>query len=229
MFFCLQPSAKTYTLHGSSKALFEGMRHTDSLTIFAGTISAWAITLLSVSQPSFVIVSLVVTSLTWEKIPGSPCFFCSASDWSWEGPGNEANQHSWVSKHIQQRITVLSYTHLVHPSELRKGRGSSLCVWWQEASNTAKLSSFNSQLTIRHSAKLIPVHHKQRHVVATFCMLWLHSRAMNVDASYKECHCTENPLRLTIFQKYLEPNHRWRLNCVLVRTRGSLPYVVADT
>ena len=31
----LQPLAKIYTLHGSCKALFEDMKHTNSLTIFA--------------------------------------------------------------------------------------------------------------------------------------------------------------------------------------------------
>ena len=58
----LQPSAKMYTLHGSRRALFEGMKHTNSLTIFVGT-SAWAITPLSFSPPTFINFSLVVTSL----------------------------------------------------------------------------------------------------------------------------------------------------------------------
>ena len=50
---CLQPLAKTHTLHGSRKALFEGMKHTNSLTNFGGT-SAWAITLLPFSLSMFI-------------------------------------------------------------------------------------------------------------------------------------------------------------------------------
>ena len=64
MLLRLQPSAKTYTLHESRKALFEGMKHKLSLTILAGT-SPWAITPLCFSPPTFINFSLVVTSLTY--------------------------------------------------------------------------------------------------------------------------------------------------------------------
>ena len=58
MLLCLQPLAKTYTLHGSRKALFEGMKHK-----LSGT-NAWAITPLCFSPPTFINFLLVVTSLT---------------------------------------------------------------------------------------------------------------------------------------------------------------------
>ena len=105
LLLCLQPSAKTYTLHGSRKALFEGMKHTNSLTIFRGTISAWAITPLCFSPPTFINFSLVVTSLTWEKIPGSPRFSVLQATESWAGPGNKAEvPHQWTSYMYTIRI-----------------------------------------------------------------------------------------------------------------------------
>ena len=104
----LQPSAKTYTLYGSHKALFDGMKHTNSLTIFAGT-SACAITPLLFSPPTFVNLSLVVMSLTREKIPGSPHFSVLQVTESWAGPGNEANQFvqkSYFCPHIAHSYHV---------------------------------------------------------------------------------------------------------------------------
>ena len=53
MLLRLKSSAETCTLHGSRKALFEGMKHTNSLTNFGGT-SAWAITLLPFSPSMFI-------------------------------------------------------------------------------------------------------------------------------------------------------------------------------
>ena len=183
MLFCLQPSAKMYTLHGSSKALFEGMRHTVSLTIFTGTISAWAITLLSVSQPSFVIVPLVVTSLTWEKIP-----------------------HCVYGGRRHQMVNIL---------------GGAPCF------------SVHSGILCN-----LHLHSLSLNVIRAYKMSLRRASACDVLVSVLRCDVSLTVnwewrvllyLRLTIFQKYLEPNHRWRLNCVRVRTRGSLPYVVANT
>ena len=54
-----------------SKALFEGMKHTNSLTIFAGT-STFAITPLSFSPPMFINFSLVVMSVRYQALPAFP-------------------------------------------------------------------------------------------------------------------------------------------------------------
>ena len=89
MLLHLQPSAKTHTLHGSRKALFEGMKHTNSDHLH-GNYRAWAITPLCFSPPTFINFLLVVTSLTWEKIPGSPRFSVLQATKNWVGPGNEA-------------------------------------------------------------------------------------------------------------------------------------------
>ena len=61
MLLHLQPSAKTYTLHGNRKALFETHKLSDHLR---GNYSAWAIAPLCFSPPTFINFSLVVTSLT---------------------------------------------------------------------------------------------------------------------------------------------------------------------
>ena len=59
-----------------------------------GNCSTWAITPLCFSPPTFINFSLVVTSLTWEKIPGSPRFSVLQATESWAGPGNEAILHA---------------------------------------------------------------------------------------------------------------------------------------
>ena len=53
MLLHLQPSAKTYTLHRSRKALFKGMKHTNSDHLH-WNYRAWAITPLCFSPPTFI-------------------------------------------------------------------------------------------------------------------------------------------------------------------------------
>ena len=52
--------------------------------------SVWAITPLCFSLPTFINFLLVVTSLMWEKIPGSPHVSVLQATESWLGPGNKA-------------------------------------------------------------------------------------------------------------------------------------------
>ena len=71
MLLRLQPSAKTYTLNGSRKALFKGMKHklSDHLR---GNYSTWAITLLCFSPRTFINFSLVVTSSREKRYQALP-------------------------------------------------------------------------------------------------------------------------------------------------------------
>ena len=88
MLLHLQLSAKTYTLHGSRKALFEGMKHTNSDHL-RGNYSAWAITPLCFSPLTFInfFISCDVAHMR-KDTRLSPLFF-TASDEKlggvWEG------------------------------------------------------------------------------------------------------------------------------------------------
>ena len=101
-----------------SKAVFEGMKHTNSLTIFAGT-STFAITPLSFSPPTFINFSLVVMSVTWEKIPGSPRFSILQATEAGQGLGTKLSVcHVLLTLLVNKTVLTSQVTSLL-PNEKR--------------------------------------------------------------------------------------------------------------
>ena len=99
-----------------SKALFEGMKHTNSLTIFAGT-STFAITPLSFNPPTFINFSLVVMSVTWEKIPGSPRFSVLQATEAGQGLGMKLSVYLVLLTLLVDKTVLTSQVTSLLPNE----------------------------------------------------------------------------------------------------------------